>query len=730
MKRLLIVSNRLPVTIQKKEDTIKFKPSVGGLATGLSSFYKSQDSMWIGWGDISLSEVTKDERQEIKEKLQAEHDSYPVFLSQEDVDGYYYGFCNKTIWPLVHGFTQFAVYDRDLWKAYKRVNEIFAEAILEIANPEDTIWIHDYHLMILPRLIREKLTKSTIGFFLHTPFPPCEVFRLLPWRKEIIESLLNADLIGFHTYDYVRNFLSTVRRLRGYEHSLGRINVNNRMVKVDSFPMGIDYKHFTGVSNKPEVQKEIKKIKKEIETEKTIFSIDRLDYTKGIPQRLEAFDLFLEKYPEYKEKVTLILAASPSRTRVEQYKTLKREVDELISKINGRHGTIGWRPIWYIYRFLPFSKLAALYAISDIALITPLNDGMNLISKEFIASKSDDTGVLILSEMAGASKELSEALIVNPNNKKEIAKAIKKAIEMPDEEQIRRNKTMNRRLKRYNVTRWAKDFITELSKVKKRQEERPINVLTYQEQRDLLEDYRTSDNRLLLLDYDGTLVQLTGKPEEAKPDDEILTLLTDLAKESKNEIVIVSGRKKRTLENWFKNLNVGLVAEHGAWIKRKGKKWATIKALEKDWKEEIRPILELYTDRTPNSFIEEKDFSFTWHYRKVDPELASGRVRELKDTLLDLTASLEPLNLGVFKGNKVIEIKSGSINKGQASLRWISDEKDFILALGDDWTDEDLFSVCPKSAYTIKVGLEPSEAKFNVTSVKEVRTLLEKLKTS
>ncbi|MFW6117700.1 MAG: trehalose-6-phosphate synthase, partial [Thermoproteota archaeon] len=335
MKKLLIVSNRLPVTIQKKDDTFNFKPSVGGLATGLSSFYKKRNSRWIGWGDISPSELNSDEKRRIKEKLSSDYDSYPVFLPKEDVDRYYYGFCNKTIWPLFHGFTQYAVYDKGLWTSYKRVNKKFANTIAEIAETGDTIWIHDYHLLILPRLLREKLEDATIGFFLHTPFPPCEVFRLLPWRKEILDSLLNSDLIGFHTYTYVQNFLSAIRRLRGYEHTLGRIRTDSRIVKVDSFPMGIDYDRFTEITNKPEVKKEIKEIRKEIETKKTIFSIDRLDYTKGIPQRLEAFDLFLEKYPEYKEKVTLILSASPSRTRVEQYKTLKREVDELISKING-----------------------------------------------------------------------------------------------------------------------------------------------------------------------------------------------------------------------------------------------------------------------------------------------------------------------------------------------------------------------------------------------------------
>ncbi|MFW6117238.1 MAG: bifunctional alpha,alpha-trehalose-phosphate synthase (UDP-forming)/trehalose-phosphatase [Thermoproteota archaeon] len=727
MNRLLVVSNRLPVTIEKEEEALNFKASVGGLATGLSSFYKSRNGLWIGWSGISSQKLTKSEEEKIEEDLQVDFDSYPVFLSQKDVDRYYYGFCNKTLWPLFHGFPQYTVYDKRFWNAYKRVNEFFAEAVVKIADPEDTIWIHDYHLMILPRLLREKLEETAIGFFLHTPFPPCEVFRLLPWREEILEGLLKADLIGFHTYSYVRNFRSTVRRLLGYPQTLGKITAGNRVVKVDSFPMGIDYERFAEVSEKPEIQKEIHKIRKEMEDRKTIFSIDRLDYTKGIPQRLEAFDLFLEKYPEYREKVTLILAVSPSRTRVEQYKTLKREVDELISKINGRHGTIGWTPIRYISRVIPFRKLAALYVTSDIALITPLKDGMNLISKEFIATKTEGRGVLILSEMAGTAKELGEALLVNPNNTEEIAKAIKKAIEMPYEEQFRRNRRMQKRLQRYNVTRWATDFLSRLSQIKETQRKLSANVLTLRRKRELINDYREGEHRLIMLDYDGTLVPLTEKGEEAKAEKDVLNLLNTLAQDAKNEVVILSGRNKKTLDKWFKDLNVGLVAEHGAWIKKRNGKWKATEALETDWKEEIRPILELYTDRTPNSFIEEDDFSFSWHYLDVAPELASVRSKELKDTLMDLIATLTPLNLAVSTGRKVIEIKHADINKGQAASRWLSKKCNFILAIGDDWTDEDLFATCPPSTYSIKVGLNPSKSRFNIQSVKGVKSLLKTL---
>jgi len=728
LSRLLIVSNRLPISIVKREGKLCFQGSAGGLATGLGSFYKSYESLWIGWPGVTLEKISKEEKEEIGEKLTAES-CYPIFLPQKDFENHYYGFCNKTIWPLFHYFPLYTIHDENFWEAYKRVNEAFCDVVAKIAEPKDIIWVHDYHLMLLPKLIREKLQDTTIGFFLHIPFPSFEIFRLLPYRKEILEGLLGADLIGFHTYDYCRHFFHSVSRILGYEHSFGQITADKRVIRVDTFPMGIDYERFAGTRDNPEVQKEISSIREKagkVEERKIILSIDRLDYTKGIPQRLEAFDLFLENNPEYKEKVAMILVANPSRTGIEHYMEIKKQVDELVGKINGKHGTISWMPIWYLYRFLSFNPLVALYNIADVAFVTPLRDGMNLIAKEFIATKTDGKGVLILSEMAGATNELGEAITVNPNDKEEVAEAIKEALEMPDEEQIERNSIMQKRLKRYNVMRWASDFMERLHQIKEIQQELQARRLSYEMTKKLISDYLKSNKRLILLDYDGTLVYFAKKPEKAKPDEKILRLLEALAEAPKNEVVIISGRDKETLEKWFGGLNVGLVAEHGVWIKeKKEEKYEMLEPLRDDWKEEIRSILELYVDRTPGSFIEEKEFSLVWHYRKADPELASMRARELKDALLHLVANL---NLGVLEGSKVMEIKSAGINKGMITLHWLSKEKwDFILAIGDDWTDEDIFAVLPEAAYSIKVGLGPSQARFNLDSVTDVRFLLEEL---
>ncbi len=726
MKRIIIVSNRLPVTVTKRKNGLSFNPSVGGLSTGLSSFYKSYNNVtWIGWPGIFSERLNENERKIMETRLNREFSCHPVLLTQKDVDLYYNGFCNKTIWPLFHYFLQYTTFDKKLWYAYQQVNGIFCEKLSEIANADDIIWIHDYHLMLLPKLIREKLPDAMIGFFLHIPFPSFEIFRVLPWRREILEGLSGADLIGFHTYSYVKHFLESVRRILGYEHAYGEITIDNRVIKVDSFPMGIDYEKFANAASDPKVKKEIDKVCKTLGDYRIVLSIDRLDYTKGIPQRLEAFDLFLEKYPEFKEKVIFIIVAVPSRTKVEHYRLLKKEVDELIGKINGKHGTLGWTPIRYIYRFLPFHRLAALYNIADIALVTPQRDGMNLIAKEFIASKSDSKGVLILSEMAGAAEEMGEAIIVNPNNRETIADALREALLMTEEEQIERNKAMQRRLKRYNVKRWAMDFVETLIHIKKLQQDLRTKRLTDEIKTQLLNDYSKSNTRLIFLDYDGTLVHFMEKPEKAKPSEELMELLSSLAHQVKNEVVIISGRERETLDRWFGDLNIGLVAEHGAWIKERGGEWEIIEPLEDTWKKEILPILELYVDRTPGSFIEEKEFSLVWHYRNCDAELADVRVKELKDVLLNLTANL---NIGIMEGNKVIEIKNTNINKGRAVLKWISKKQwDFILAIGDDMTDEDVFGVLPDTAYSIKVGLGLTRARFYIESVEKVRGLLKSM---
>lgn len=732
-KRVIIVSNRLPVSIHLRDDEVDLTPSVGGLATGMKAIYKTYDGIWIGWPGVMLDDLDKRQVIDIGQKLKTER-CVPVYLNQEDLDHYYFGFSNQTIWPLFHYFTQYTEYNRDYWEAYKRVNQQFADVILQYIQPGDTLWVHDYHLMLLPALLREKHPDLNIGFFLHIPFPSYEVFRICPWRSEIIEGLLGADLIGFHTYDYERHFLSSVRRLLGHDIEFNQITVGQRIVKVDAFPMGIDYEKFSqaaiagqqrSVKDKSEVQREIERHLLNNEDLKLILSIDRLDYSKGIPNRLHAYEHFLEKYPGYLGKVTLVMLCVPSRDSVAEYKMMKSEVDELVGRINGKYASIEWSPIWYFYRSMPLENLVDLYNASEIALITPVRDGMNLVAKEYIASKTDQKGVLILSEMAGAAKELSEALIINPNNVDEIADAIKTAYEMPVDEQIDRNAFMQERIKRYNIEKWAVDFMASLEKVQKVREKYMSRKMNSKIGTQIVNAYQKAKKRIIFLDYDGTLVGFHNDPAQASPDKELYAILDAIVKDENNRLVLISGRDRETFQQWFGDKPYNLIVEHGVWVRRASEDWKFIEKVNNEWKEIIRPAIESYVDRTPGSFIEDKNYSLVWHYRKSDPELGILRSLELKDDLTSFTANH---NLEIMEGNKVIEIKTSGINKGRAASFFVGDNiYDFTLAIGDDWTDEYLFEAMPEKSFTIKVGMGNTLASYNVEDHKVVRNLLKSL---
>jgi len=623
---------------------------------------------------------------------------------------------------LFHYFRELVSWNEQQWDAYKNVNQKFADAVTKQYEPGDIIWVHDYHLLLLPAMLREEIPDALIGFFNHIPFPSYETFRILPQRREILNGMLGADLLGFHTYDYVRHFLDSLSHILGYEHTYDTISIDNRQIKADIFPMGIDYQKFEQAVSEPTVQHEIAGIRRKYAGYKIFLSVDRLDYTKGILKRLEAYDAFLEKNPAFQGRVVLVLVAVPSRTTVCHYRQLKEEVDQLVGDITGRYATLGWTPISYFYDTLSSETLTAMYHVADIALVTPLRDGMNLMAKEFLATRTDGSGVLILSEMAGASSELGEALIINPFNREDIVQAMERAMVMPPDEQVTRNRQMQDRLRRYDINYWVRDFIRELHLTREESNARKARSLTGTERARFLKTYKDATNRLIFLDYDGTLMGFTDLPSSAVPDEPVLALVRRLASIPGNEVVIVSGRDRVTLGTWFGDIPVGMVAEHGIWSKRADGDWQISDNLTKDWKEEILPVMNLFAERTPGSFIEEKEYSLVWHYRKTGPKLGELRSRELNNRLRFITANK---NLEVLKGNKIIEVKNSSVNKGQAALQWISRRKwDFILAVGDDQTDEYLFDVVPDGQYSVKVGFSQSGARYNLSSVPEVRSLL------
>ncbi len=722
MSKTIIVSNRLPISLRHRNGRFEFKPSAGGLATGLGSIYKEGENIWIGWPGNTVDDP--EQRAEIILEL---HDlkMAPVFLSKEDVEEFYEGFSNETLWPAFHYFTQYIVYNPEHWEAYVRVNQKFCDAILKKAGPDDTIWVHDYQLLLLPQMLREVLPNATIAFFQHIPFPSYEIIRMIPWRKELLDGVCGADLIGFHTYDDMRHFLSAVGRITGLSSESGYIQAENRIINVDSFPMGIDYDKFAKQAKSKRTLRFVQEFGKQVEDQKLLLTIDRLDYSKGIPQRIQAFNQLLEQHKELHGKVSMIMIVVPSRDRVQSYKELKVEIDLLVGRINSEYSTLNWVPVHYFYRSFPFEELSAFYNMSDIALVTPLRDGMNLVCKEFVASKTDQTGVLILSEMAGASKELQDAILVNPNDRQGVVDAIFNALSMPLEEQKFRMSSMQESLKKYDVFQWVKVFMDRLNHVKQKQEELTSKDVDAKVMNEIQGSFKKAENAVLFLDYDGTLTGFHSDPQKASPDAELKRIVKDLSKLA--QVVIISGRDKDTLGKWFEGQNIDMIAEHGVWVKRKEDKgdWELYAEIDDTWKDDIRKIMEYYVLRTPGAFIEEKHHSLVWHYRKVESGLGDLRMRELFSHLKYMARGY---NLQVLEGNMVLEIKRPDINKGRAATAMMKGiEYDFILAIGDDWTDEDTFKAMPKNAYSIRVGYAYTKANFNIKSVKQVRQLLQKL---
>lgn len=720
--KLIIISNRLPLKGSKKETgEYEFSRSEGGLTTGLDSLVMDIEKHWVGWpGTYADSPEDEETITKYLEPLKF----HPVFLTSDHIQNYYEGYSNSTLWPLCHYFYSYVEYENKYWKAYQEVNEMFCQAALPVIEPGDIVWVQDYQLMLLPQLIRTNLPEISIGYFHHIPFPSYELFRVLPERNELLNGLLGADLIGFHTYDYMRHFVSASERVLDLHFNLDHVSLENRIAYVDAFPMGINYKLYYDTSILPQVLEKEQELKANFGPHKLILCVDRLDYSKGIIHRLKGFALFLEKHPEYKEKVSIALIIVPSRDKVDQYADLKTKIDETIGSINGTYSTINWIPVYYFYHSFEFEELVAMYHIADIALVTPLRDGMNLVSKEYIASKRDTPGILILSEMAGAAIELTDAIIVNPNDSEEIERAILEALEMPEAEQLRKLKLMQKIISKQNVNKWAADFVNELKSIIQK------NAALNNERLDeatflkIQEDYRSAKKCLFILDYDGTLARFRNKPEDATPSKELMDLLVKLSKKAKNKVVISSGRDQETLEKWFGQLPITLAAEHGASYKEDGI-WHKNLPINQTWDDEIIAILQTYVDRTPRSKMEIKETALVWHYRNVDGWLATLREQQL---LIALIAPCSRQNLQIMRGNKIVEIKSPYHNKGTETHRLLNQNKyDFILAMGDDTTDEDIFRELPADSYTIKIGSISEVARYNLLSQTETLPFLKRL---
>lgn len=719
--KILIIANRLPVKIERTEDSFVVKRSEGGLATGLGSLETDAEMHWVGWPGVHVDD--ENEKQEITEKLN-ELNYHPVFLSGEQIENYYEGYSNSTIWPLCHYFFAYIQYKAEYWEAYRQVNTLFCEEALPFIEDDDIVWIQDYQLMLLPKKIRDKKPKVNIGYFHHIPFPSYELFRVLPEREQVLEGLLGADLIGFHTHDYMRHFISAIYRVLDLNCNLDEISLKDRIVHVDAFPMGINYEQYHRAPSLPEVKKISKRLIEELGNQTIVLSVDRLDYSKGILHRLNGFANFLENHPEYHKKVSLAMIVVPSRDAVDRYADLKTRIDQYIGKINGMYSTLGWTPVYYFYQSFPFNELVALYDIADIAMVTPLRDGMNLVAKEYLATKRGKPGVLILSEMTGAAIELTDAIIINPNDTQEIEAAILQALTMPKKEQRIRLNNMQKRISTQTVKKWANDFVKELLYISKQNNEIFQKIVGKRQLSQIKKEYDQAYTRLILLDYDGTLSPFVKNPEDAVPSKELLNLLKKMTADKKNKVVINSGRNRQVLNKWFKGIDLDFAAEHGAFFKE-NHKWHKNVQEKITWDDEILRIIEHTIDKTPRSRMEIKDSSLVWHYRNVDVWLAELRQKQLINALMGPASRL---NLQIVPGNKIVEIKSPDFNKGSEVKRLLGKNNyDFILAIGDDTTDEDMFHALPPGGVSIKVGHFSPAAKYRIPVQSSVIPFFENL---
>jgi trehalose 6-phosphate synthase/phosphatase len=730
--RLIVVSNRLPLTLRPTADGWRAERSPGGLATALGPVMARASGLWVGWP----GEAPPDDdgsRREVLTRWEKRHGFVTVDLPLSLSQRFYQGYSNQTLWPLFHQFPSSLVYDPLGWDAYVDANRRFRDTLLERYRPGDLIWVHDYHLMLLPQLLREALPEAAIGFFLHIPFPASDVFRVLPRRDELLRGLLGADCVAFQTHAHLQHFRASLLRILGVTSRMDRVEAEGRFVRLEALPIGIVPEEFTGpLRNDPTARKSLEDLKRRFAGRQILLAVDRLDYTKGIPERLRTLRRMLERAPELRGRVVLVQVAVPSRERIPLYNELRKEVNELVGEINGAFGSPEWTPVVYIRRAISRPELVALYAASDLGWVTPLLDGMNLVAKEYVACHPDGDGVLVLSEFAGAAAEMGEAFLVNPYDEERTAATVERALSLPADERRDRMAALHKRVLRNNAVAWSERFLSALGQAAESRSQgggevpQPLPVAA------CVAAHRAAAQRLLLLDYDGTLVPFASRPREAAPPGDLLALLRRLVAQPRQQVALVSGRPRAQLETWFGRIEgLWLAAEHGATVRSPSSgAWAPLRpSIPVEWKARVMPVLEHFVDRTPGSFVEEKEYCLVWHHRMADPEFGEWLANELVAVLEELLGDTE---LRAVRGQKCIEVKLVWANKGAllAHLDGTSQAPVFRLAIGDDRTDEDLFERLPADAWTVHVGEGPSRARYRLPHLWSVRRFLEQLLSS
>ena len=724
MARLLLVSNRLPLSVKVDRGQVSIVRSAGGVATGLREPHERSGGLWFGWsGDVS--DLTQQQRADYERQL-AEVRAVPLHLTRTEVRRYYDDFSNGVLWPLFHYLVDRIPLDAKGWNVYRRVNERFADLVANHYRDGDTIWIHDYQLLLVPGMLRAKLPHARIGFFLRIPFPAADVFRILPWRDAVLHGLLGADLIGFHAFSYQSHFTASLLRLLGIENDIGTVRYRDRTVRLGVFPMGVDAARLSALADEPAVVEEAAGIRAQHKGVKILLGIDRLDYTKGIPRRLMAVERLLEQQRALRGRVRMIQVTVPSRVKVEAYVAFRRQVDELVGKINGTYSTLTTPPVHYLYQSFSERYIAALYRAADVMLVTPLRDGMNLVAKEFVAARNDDDGVLILSELAGAAAELGEAIQVNPYDIDGVAKAIQRALAMPARERRSRMRALRRRVFEGEVHSWVRRFLAALEAVEM-QPAGTVEQSPFPSVDALVERMRSSRPLVLLVEYDGTLIPFARAPDLAAPDREVRQLLQALGNLSEVSVHIVSGRGREPLQRWFGGLPVSLHAEDGYWFRPLGKRqWQADRELSEDWKERVRPILEDFARRTPGTLLEEKSGSLAWHYRMAEAEFGTLQARDLR---AHLEVGLGNAPLEVVMGHRVVEVRLHRVNRGLAVGRTATAASpgSLLVVIGSDAMDEELFTDLPEHGVGIRVNSKRDHGGLQAADWQAVRGVLHAL---
>lgn len=692
--RLIVASSRLPVTVSQdstshdsaSQDAAGWSATVGagGLVTALKPVAKRVGFEWVGWPGVGVeAEHHAKVRKVLNDTTQASGDNpawqvTPVFLSDAEVSGFYTGFANSTLWPLFHGLPSRTVFSTADYDTYAQVNGRFADVIAERAKPEDLIWIHDYQLMLLPELLRERGLTNPIGFFLHIPFPASDAYRTLAVRQELLNGLLGADLLAFHAYEYVSNFRKSCLRVLGLDSETEHVRTRARKVRLSVLPIGVDPDEVRELGETQEAATEYASLRETYAGKKIILGVDRLDYTKGIPEKLLAYEDLLANHPRWRSESVLIQVAAPSRTEVDEYQALKRHVDELVGRINGRYGAPNHTPIVYINQNVPRSRIAGMYRAADVALITPVRDGMNLVALEYIAARGKDGGHLILSEFAGAANQLPEARLVNPYNIKDVSAALHTALESeaPDW------RFMQEFVETNTALRWSEQFLGRLEE--SRSTQRLPKRLRPQT---LASRFSDCKHPAFFLDYDGTLRGYERVPRRAAPDERVRETLHMLSECGR--VFVVSGRDEATLESWLGDLPVGLACEHGYALRDVGQMWEHRAEIDPAVLAKVQHVFDEFVRRTPGSHVERKRSAIAWHYRTVDAELGAFQSKALVHELTEVLAR-EPYSM--LRGNKVVEVRHVQCTKARAVEEFLRrhPETDGIFCAGDDQTDEEM----------------------------------------